>query len=90
MDANSQRPNSPYQGGNNDKLEFVEQISNDDFKTKICLPYFKDIFKDLQSRSDNTAKGINKVSFLDYVQLPGVLGERLFHVMDTDQNGYLD
>jgi len=49
-----------------DKLEFVELETNNDFKTKICLPYFKDIFKDLQSRSDNTSKGINKVSLLDY------------------------
>jgi len=30
-----------------DKLEFVELQTNEDFKTKICLPYFKDIFKDL-------------------------------------------
>lgn len=27
---------------------------------------------------------------LDYAQLPGVLGERLFNVMDADDNGYLD
>ncbi len=76
--------------GNDDKLEFVELQTNEDFKTKICLPYFKDIFKDLQSRSDNPNKGINKVSWLDYAQLPGVLGERFFHVMDSDNNGYLD
>lgn len=73
-----------------DKLEFVELQTNEDFKTKICLPYFKDIFKDLQSRSDQPTKGINKVSLLDYAQLPGVLGERLFNIMDTDKNGYLD
>jgi len=54
------------------------------------LPYFKDIYKDLQNRSDNPTKGINKVSLLDYAQLPGVLGERFFHVMDADNNGYLD
>jgi hypothetical protein len=72
------------------KLEFVELQTNEDFKTKICLPYFKDIYKDLQSRSDNPGKGINKVSFLDYAQLPGVLGERFFHVMDADDNAYLD
>jgi len=75
---------------NDDKLEFVELQTNEDFKTKICLPYFKDIFKDLQSRSDNPDKGINKVSWLDYAQLPGVLGERFFSVMDTSKNGYLD
>jgi|TARA_B110000285_G_scaffold200990_1_gene235271 hypothetical protein len=68
----------------------VELQTNEDFKTKICLPYFKDIFKDLQSRSDQPTKGINKVSLLDYAQLPGVLGERLFNVIDTDKNGYLD
>ena len=73
-----------------DKLEFVELETNDDFKTKICLPYFKDIYKDLQSRSDNPSKGINKVSLLDYASLPGVLGERFFHVIDSDKDGYLD
>jgi len=36
-----------------DKLEFFELQTNQDFKTKICLPYFKDIYKDLQERSDN-------------------------------------
>ena len=30
------------------------------------------------------------MSFLDYAQLPGVLGERFFRVMDSDNNGYLD
>jgi Ca2+-binding EF-hand superfamily protein len=30
------------------------------------------------------------VSLLDYAQLPGILGERLFNVMDADDNGYLD
>ena len=34
--------------------------------------------------------GINKISFLDYAQLPGVLGDRFFTVLDTDKNGYLD
>jgi Ca2+-binding EF-hand superfamily protein len=77
-------------GMDDEKLEFVELQTNQDFKTKICLPYFKDIYKDLVSRSDNPQKGINKVSLLDYAQLPGVLGERFFDVMDSDDNGYLD
>lgn len=56
---------------------------------KVCLPYFKDIYKDLCSRSDNKSKGINRVSFMDYCQLPGLLGERLFAVFDVDGDGYL-
>jgi len=58
MDASDSRPLSAHASEytdalGDDKLEFIELETNDDFKTKICLPYFKDIFKDLQSRSDN-------------------------------------
>ena len=55
----------------------------------MCIPYFKDIFRDLCSRSDDKTKGINKVSMLDYCQLPGLLAERLFSVLDQDGDGYL-
>ena len=71
-------------------LAFSEPTQSDDFKMKVCLPYFKDIFKDLCSRSDNKTLGINKISFLDYCQLPGLLAERLFAVFDVDHNGYLN
>lgn len=27
---------------------------------------------------------------MDYAQLPGILGDRLFNVMDADKNGYID
>lgn len=83
------RSNSPC-SWDDGKLEFVELQNDEDFKTKICLPYFKDIYKDLQQRSDDPSKGINMVSLLDYAHLPGVLGERFFRVMDSDNNGYLD
>ena len=56
---------------------------------KVCLPYFKDIYKDLCSRSDDKSKGINKISFLDYSQLPGLLAERIFAVFDADHDNYL-
>lgn len=72
------------------QIQFQEIQSNQDFRAKICLPYFKDIYKDLQERSDNPAKGINKISLLDYSQLPGVLGDRFFTVLDADGNGYID
>lgn len=47
-------------------LEFTEPIQTEDFKLKVCLPYFKDIYKDLCERSDDKARGINKISMLDY------------------------
>lgn len=71
-------------------LAFSEPTQTDDFKMKVCLPYFKDIYKDLGSRSDDKSKGINKISFMDYCQLPGLLAERLFAVFDIDGDGYLN
>jgi Ca2+-binding EF-hand superfamily protein len=67
MEAASQSADSS-QSGNDDvqSLAFSESTQTDDFKMKVCLPYFKDIFKDLCGRSDNKSKGINKVSFMDY------------------------
>lgn len=56
---------------------------------KVCLPYFKDIFKDLQERSDNKSKGINRLSFLNYSQLPGLVAERFFAAFDVNCNTYL-
>ena len=71
-------------------LAFSEPTQTEDFKMKVCLPYFKDIYKDLCSRSDDKAKGVNKISFLDYCQLPGLLAERLFQVLDVDRDSYLN
>lgn len=75
-----------------DKIEFKEmseQIS-EEFKKNVCVPYFRDIYKDLASRSDNRQKGINKVGLLEYAPLPGILGDRFFKVLDLNDDGYID
>jgi len=71
------------------KLEFVDVCIDDEFIKQICIPYFEDIYKDLESRSDMPDKGINKSQFINYSQLPVILGERFFYIMDTNQNGYI-
>lgn len=77
-----------------DKLEFLD-ISSDaeaaDFKKKVVIPYFKDIFKSLsESCMDQDKKQVDKVTFLQYTNLPGVLGDRIFAIMDEDGDGFLD
>ena len=74
------------------KIELAEDINelNEEFRRNVVVPYFKDIFKDLVSQSDSKSKGINKVSILNYSQLPGIIGERFFAVMDTTNGGYID
>jgi len=70
-------------------LLFAEPAQSEEFKNKVCLPYFRDIYKDLLERSDNKNKGINRLSLLNYCQLPGLVAERFFAAFDTNKNGYL-
>lgn len=56
----------------------------------IVLPYFKDIYKDLASRSENPEKGIEKINLLQYCELPGVYGDRIFAILDTDGSGFIE
>jgi len=74
------------------KIELAEDTVtlNEEFRKNVAIPYFKDIFKDLVSQSDSKSKGINKVSILNYSQLPGIIGERFFAVLDPGNTEYID
>ena len=65
-------------------------VLHEDFKKSVAIPYFKDIYKDLLQQSDQRNKGINKVSILQYAQIPGIIGERFFTVMDVNKDEYID
>lgn len=55
------------------------------------LPYyFKSIWKDLTRRSDNPDKGVNKIDFSNYYELPGIISTGLFRQIDKDNDGYLN
>lgn len=66
------------------------EIESEQFKKEVVIPYFKDIYKDLASRSDKKSAGINKVTIIDYCQLPGILAERFFSLLDANQDEYID
>ena len=65
-------------------------IESETFKKEIVIPYFKDIYRDLASRSDKKSSGINKVTIIDYWQLPGILAERFFSLLDDNNDNYID
>jgi len=77
---------------NGDRIELVDDkiLNNEEFKKNVAIPYFKDIFKDLVAQSDDKNKGVNKVTFLTYANLPGIIGERFFAVLDLSKNDYVD
>ena len=50
--------------------------------------YLKQVWKDLSSRAKEE-KGIDKITFQKYYELPGLISERLFSVFDSSQSGFL-
>jgi hypothetical protein len=48
------------------QIELAEDliVSNEEFKKNVAIPYFKDIFRDLVSNSDNKSKGINRITLI--------------------------
>ena len=52
--------------------------------------YLSTIWSDLARRSKEPEKGIEKLTFINYYELPGIISERLFSVLDKDKNGFLD
>ena len=52
--------------------------------------YLIGIWGDLARRSSEPSKGIEKLTFSHYYELPGIICERLFSVFDRNQNNFLD
>ncbi len=63
------------------------QIEDEELLNK----YLKEIWSDLSKRAskEDTSKGINKVTFNKYYDLPGIISERLFAIFDKDKDGIL-
>ena len=74
------------------KLEMLTDslVETEHFQKNIVLPYFKDIYKDLASRSEKPNNGIEKFTLLQYCELPGVYGDRFFAILDTDGSGFIE
>jgi len=72
---------------NIDNIRFHLEISD----LKLFCFYLKEIYKDLIERSESDKNlGISKVTFYEYMNLPLFLGEKLFYVLDRDNDGYLN
>ena len=51
--------------------------------------YLSTIYCDLSRRSENPEKGIEKLIFIKYYELPGIISDRLFSVLDRNKDGFL-
>jgi Ca2+-binding EF-hand superfamily protein len=83
-------PGSPQLDPTRLVIPDFSEIESEQFKKDYVIPYFKDIYKDLVSRSDKKSAGINKVTIIDYCNLPGILAERFFSLLDANNDEYID
>jgi len=56
---------------------------------ELLYKYLKEIWSDLSKRSVENSKGITKVTFNKYYDLPGIISERMFAYFDKDKDGAL-
>ena len=61
--------------------------------------YLKEVYVDLYQRmlpnqnkeeKSQTPKGLNKITFIHYYDLPGIMSDRLFSVFDLNKNNYIE
>ena len=70
-------------------FSLIDEADSAFFKESVLTPYFRDIHTYLAQRSDRKSRGINRVTFIDYTQLPCLIAERLFAVFDTGNTCYI-
>ena len=56
---------------------------------ELLHKYLKEIWGDLSKRTIENSKGLTKVTFNKYYDLPGIISERLFACLDKDKDGIL-
>ena len=77
----------------NTSIELFNELHIDNkIKNSACIPYLehlfkvKNIIKTLSTKSPNPSSGLNKMIFLKYADLPGIIGERLFAISDKNKD----
>jgi len=65
-------------------IEDYDENIDSSFINESLKPYLKDLFKDLLMRS-NQPENIDKVTFIEYTKLPGIINDRL-HFMFQHSN----
>ena len=71
-------------------MDLNELISNYQISDKdIFNNYIRETWSALTSKSKKKTKGIEKIIFFKYYELPGIFSERFFSVLDKDNDGIL-
>ena len=72
-------------------IDFEKIIKNYKIENlTIFISYLKEVWVDLQKRNKDNNKGIDKITFINYYKLPGIIVERLYCVFDSKNQGFID
>jgi Ca2+-binding EF-hand superfamily protein len=58
--------------------------------SELLVKYLTEIWSDLSKRTTENSRGITKVTFNKYYDLPGIISERLFACFDQDKDEILN
>ncbi len=74
-----------------DKVELVDHLpTSEDFRTKVFSRYFKELYADLATRSKVGRHDFRNQFFIEFIQGPGIIGERLFNIFDDNNSGNIN
>ena len=82
MDKSSKAQKPAVKLDNYLQLEDYDANVDAEFIKQELQPYLKDLYKDLLMRS-NQNEHVDKVTFIEYTKLPGIINDRL-HVMFSE------
>jgi Ca2+-binding EF-hand superfamily protein len=72
-------------------LEEFDKERDLEFIRQVVIPYFSEVFQDLERREEDQQKGyISKATFLEYSNLPGIVGDRFYSMMDPKDTGAIE
>lgn len=69
-----------------DYCQALDTNHNEHFVKTVFIPYMTDVFKDLAERAKpirDNSQGINKLTFQSFLNLPGILGDRVFDMCSS-------
>ena len=71
-------------------LEEFDKEKDQEFLKNVVVPYFSELFEDLEKREENGTPGqIAKAVFIEYCNLPGIIADRYYKLMDPSDKGYI-
>lgn len=74
-------------------MEEYDEKLDGKFIKEFLNPYIKDVYKDLSLRSlaPNAVKEkkVDRVTFISYCNLPGIISERLLKIFDNNNDGMI-